>query len=282
MKKWNMIVDVAECTNCNLCTLATMDEYVGNDWPGYSKPMQKHGHKWINILQKERGQVTGQSPMIDIAYVPTMCNQCDDAPCIAKSGGAIKKRDDGIVLIDPVQAHGRKDLVDACPYGHIWWNEEHRVPQAYNFDAHLIDQGWQQTRGHQSCPTGAMRAIYIEDENMQRMALDEGLEVMRPELKTKPRVYYRNLWRYAKCFIGGSVSAEANGIVDCVEGATVRLLRNGLLVDEATSDNYGDFKFDKLDENSGAYVIEIEAAGRAKKTVEAKLGVSVNLGEIRL
>ena len=56
MKKWNMIIDVAECTNCQLCTLATMDEYVGNDWPGYAAPMPKHGHKWINILQKERGQ----------------------------------------------------------------------------------------------------------------------------------------------------------------------------------------------------------------------------------
>jgi Fe-S-cluster-containing dehydrogenase component len=216
MKKWNMIIDVAECTNCNLCTLATMDEYVGNDWPGYSKPMPKHGHKWINILQKERGQVTGQSPMIDIAYVPTMCNQCDEAPCVEKGRGAVKKRDDGIVLIDPDKAKGRKDLVEACPYGHIWWNEEQDVPQAWNFDAHLIDQGWQQTRGHQSCPTGAMRAIHVEDEEMARMVRDHGLEVMRPELNTKPRVYYRNLWRYSKCFIGGSISAEADGVVDCV------------------------------------------------------------------
>jgi Fe-S-cluster-containing dehydrogenase component len=151
MKKWNMIIDVAECTNCQLCTLATMDEYVGNDWPGYTKPMPKHGHKWINILQKERGQI----PMIDIAYVPTMCNHCDDAPCIAKSDGAITKRDDGIVLIDQERAKGRKDLVDACPYGHIWWNEEQQVPQHWPFDAHLIDQGWQQTRGHQSCPTSS-------------------------------------------------------------------------------------------------------------------------------
>ncbi len=277
MKKWNMIIDVAECTNCNLCTLATMDEYVGNEWPGYSKPMPRHGHKWINILQKERGQI----PMIDIAYVPTMCNHCDDAPCIAKAGGAISKRPDGIVLIDPEKAKGRRDLVDACPYGHIWWNEEHEVAQAWPFDAHLIDDGWQQTRGHQSCPTGAMRAVSAEDADMARMAREQGLEVLRPELGTKPRVYYRNLWRYAKCFIGGSIAREQNGIVDCVEGASVRLLKDGRLVGEVASDNYGDFKFDKLDEDSGKYTVEISANGRAR-TVEAQLGASVNLGEIRI
>ena len=278
MKKWNMIIDVAECTNCNLCTLATMDEYVGNDWPGYSKPMPKHGHKWINILQKERGQV----PMIDIAYVPTMCNHCDDAPCLKAGEGVVKKRDDGIILIDPNEAKGRKDLVDACPYGHIWWNEEHQVPQIWTFDAHLIDQGWQQTRGHQSCPTGAMRAIKVEDEEMTRMAQDEGLEVMKPELATRPRVYYRNLWRYSKCFIGGSLAVEADGVVDCVEGASVRLYKGGTVVAETVTDNYGDFKFDKLDENSGRYLLEISARGRPKKTIETKLGASINLGEIRV
>ncbi len=41
----------------------------------------------------------------------------------------------------------------------------------------------------------------------------------------------------------------------------MRLSRNGVPVAEQTSDNYGDFKFDKLDENSGAYVVEIEAKG---------------------
>ena len=146
MKKWNMIIDVAECTNCQLCTLSAMDEYVGNDWPGYAAPMPKHGHKWIDILQKERGQF----PFIDIAYVPTMCNHCDDAPCIKAAGndGAITKRDDGIVIIDPEKAKGRRELVEACPYGHIWWNEELQLPQAWPFDAHLLDQGWTKTRGH--------------------------------------------------------------------------------------------------------------------------------------
>ena len=277
MKKWNMIVDVAECTNCNLCTLAAMDEYVGNEFPGYSAPMPKHGHKWINILQKERGQL----PMLDIGYVPTMCNHCDNAPCVAKGGDAVTKREDGIVLIDPVKAKGRKVLVESCPYGHIWWNEELELPQLWPFDAHLIDQGWQQTRGQQSCPTGAMRAIKVEDEEMARIAREQTLEAIQPGLGGKPRVYYRNLWRYSKCFIGGTVSAEANGVVDCLEGATVRLLNSGVSVAETTTDNYGDFKFDRLDEGSGRYTVEIAGLGR-KKTVEAELGDSVNLGEIRL
>ena len=278
MQKWNMIIDVAECTNCNLCTLATMDEYVGNDFPGYAAPMPPLGHRWINILQKERGQ----APTIDIAYVPTLCNHCDDAPCIkAARDGAIKKRDDGIVIIDPVKAKGQKQLVEACPYGHIWWNDELNLPQHWPFDAHLIDQGWQQTRGQQSCPTGAMKAVKVEDTEMERMAREQGLETIRPELGTRPRVYYRNLWRYSTCFIGGSVSAEQGGVVDCIEGAKVRLVKDGRAVAETTSDNYGDFKFDRLDGNSGAYTVEIEAGGR-KTTVETKLGASVNLGEIRL
>ncbi len=278
MNKWNMIIDVAECTNCNLCTLAAMDEYVDNEFPGYSAPMPKHGHKWINILQKERGQV----PTVDIAYVPTMCNHCDDAPCVAKGGGAVKKRDDGIVLIDPIKAKGRTDLVDACPYGHIWWNEELQVSQAWTFDAHLIDSGWRQTRGQQSCPTGAMRAVCVTDNEMEKLAAEQGLEVIKPELGTKPRVYYKNLWRFSKCFIGGSVSEQMNdGTIDCVDGAVVRLLKDGAVIAEAATDNYGDFKFDRLGENSGKYIVEI-SAGQAKKTVVAQLGASINLGEIRL
>ena len=188
----------------------------------------------------------------------------------------------GIVLIDPVKAKGRKDLVDSCPYGHIWWNEELEVPQAWTFDAHLIDQGWEQTRGQQSCPTAAMRAIKVDDAEMDRIARDEGLEVLHPEHGTKPRVYYKNLWRYSTAFIGGSLAAEANGVVDCVEGATVTLSRGGETVGEAVSDNYGDFKFDRLAENSGAYSVRIAADGRGEKTVEVELTASVNLGTIEL
>jgi Fe-S-cluster-containing dehydrogenase component len=279
MSKWNMIIDVAECTNCHLCTLATMDEYMDNDWPGYSAPMPRHGHRWIDILQKERGAV----PCVDVAYVPTMCNHCDDAPCMAEAkDGAIIKRADGIVVIDPVKAKGQKHLVDACPYGHIWWNEELELPQAWNFDAHLLDGGWDKTRGSQACATGAMKAIKVSDAEMARMAEAEGLETLKPELGTKSRVYYKNLYRYEKCFVAGTLTAITNGVVDCLEGAAITLKKDSEVVAETSSDNYGDFKIDHLENESGAYQLEIKPTTQDSKIVEFTLGESTFLGEIRV
>jgi len=186
------------------------------------------------------------------------------------------------VLIDSVRAYGRQDLVDACPYGHIWLNEKIKVPQGWTFDAHLLDHGWNQTRGQLSCPTGAMRAINVDDNEMRRIASEQKLEVMKPELNAGPRVYYRNLWRYSKCFIGGTISVKTGDCVDCVEGAKVRLVKDSQVVAETVSDNYGDFRFDRLDENSGLYFVEVSVNEETKKVIETKLGASINVGEIRV
>ncbi len=278
MEKWNLIVDVAKCTNCNMCTLACHDEYVGNEFPGYAAEMPKHGHYWIDIRRKERGSV----PMIDVAYLPVMCQHCDNAPCIeAARDGAVTKRDDGIVIIDPEKAKGQKQLVESCPYGAIWWNEEKELPQHWIFDAHLLDDGWKEPRAAQVCATAAIVAVKGDEATMLKRIAEEGLEILHPEHGTKPRVWYKNLYRYEKCFIGGSLASEKDGVVDCVEGAKITLYKEGEQVAETTSDNYGDFKFDHLDENSGAHRVDIEFAG-VTKSLDVELGVSVNLGEIRV
>ena len=278
MKKWNLVIDVASCTNCHLCTLSAADEYVGNEFPGYTAPMPKHGHRWVDILQKERGQ----RPMIDLAYLPTMCNHCDNPPCMeAARDGAVTKRADGIVLIDPARARGQKQIAEACPYGHVWWNEELQLPQSWPFDAHLLDQGWAHTRGDQACPTGAMKSLKLDDAEMARLAAAEGLQTLHPEYGTQPRVYYKNLWRYATCFIGGTVSVARDGVVDCLEGARVELLHDGKVVATLPTDNYGDFKFDRLEEGSGAYRVQITASGLGERSVDVTLDASVYIGEIR-
>ena len=125
MKKWFMIIDVEKCENCNNCFLSCKDEHVDNDWPGYAAPQPGQGQSWISIYGKERGEY----PFIDVAYLPVPCMHCDDAPCIkAAKDGAITKRPDGIVIIDPIKSRGQKNLVKACPYDAIQWNETSRCP----------------------------------------------------------------------------------------------------------------------------------------------------------
>ena len=126
MKKWNLIIDVDNCNNCHMCSLACKDEFVGNSFPGYSAEMPKRGANWINIKKKERGQ----TPMVDVGYIPTMCQHCDDAPCLkAAKNNSVIKREDGIIIIDPEKSKGQKQIVDSCPHGAISWNDELEIPQ---------------------------------------------------------------------------------------------------------------------------------------------------------
>ena len=279
MSKWNLIIDIEKCEDCNNCFLACKDEHVDNEWPGYTNAQPRHGHRWINIVRKERGQF----PLIDVAYRPTLCLHCDNAPCIqADDGQAIFKRDDGLVLIDPHRAMGQKKLVKACPYGAIWWNAEKNVPQKCTLCAHLLDAGWQQPRCVQVCPTGAMQIVHTDDESMHQMVKDQELQVLLPELKTTPRVYYKNLHRFESCFIAGSVAIESRGIMDCAQSATVVLKKEGQIVDQMQTDEYGDFKFDKLDSNSGTYELEIVYKELNKKTISVELTNSQSIEDILL
>jgi Fe-S-cluster-containing dehydrogenase component len=278
MGKWNLIIDIAKCEECNNCFLACKDEHVENDFPPYSVAQPKHGHRWIDIFVKERGQF----PKIDVVNLPVMCMHCDDARCVQKAGGAVYKMNNGIVIIDPEKAKGLKELVDACPYGAIWWNEEKKVAQKCTLCAHLLAEGWKEPRCVQACPTGAMRFVNVEDAQMEQMSKQENLEVLHPEYETRPRVYYKNLYLYTRCFIAGDVAFGRNGFVECAEGARVTLSKDSQKIGEALSDNYGDFKFDGLQEQSGRYALEVALAGFQKRMVEVDLTASTNVGTIML
>lgn len=279
MKKYNLIIDVENCTNCNACVLACSDEYHGNEFPGYTAEMPKSGHSWIDIKQKVRGA----SPVVDVAYLPVMCQHCDEAPCIkAAENNAVFKRPDGIVIIDPDKAKGQKQLIESCPYNAIFWNEEKQLPQHWIFDAHLLDQGWKETRAQQVCATEAIWSVSLEDSEMQELAVRNGLEHFQPEHGTKPRVWYKNLYLYTTAFIAGSLEAERDGVVDCVEGANIELLKDGQSIATTSSDNFGDFKFDRLAENSGKYQIRILADGGNQKVIDLELGLSTYVGAVSL
>ena len=241
--------------------------------------MPRHNHRWIEIKTRERGE----GPLMDVGHLPVMCQHCDDAPCIeAAENDAITKREDGIVIIDPVKAKGQRAIVDACPYDAVYWNEELDLPQHWFFDAHLLDNGWTEPRCSQICATGALKAVKLTDEAMAELKRTEDLKELKPEAATKPRVLYKNLHRFTHDFIAGTLINTVDGVTDCVNGATVRLSRAGTVVAEAVSDAYGEFKFDGLEPNSGEYTLSVVIDGAEAKSLEVELEESVWLGRIDL
>ena len=219
---------------------------------------------------------------MDVAYLPYPCMHCDDAPCIQKTeGGEIYKREDGVVIIDPGKAKGRKEIIATCPYGVIYWNEEMQIPQKCTFCVHLLEAGWKEPRCVQACPTGALAVVHVEDPEMDKIKKSENLEVYHPEYKAHPRIHYKNLYRYLKSFIAGSVALEDKD--KCAEGAKVMLMKESTQETRGvTTNNYGDFQFDHLEENSGPYRLEVELPGYRKQTRVIELKTSIHIGTIFL
>jgi Fe-S-cluster-containing dehydrogenase component len=269
-----MIIDASKCIDCNNCFIACKDEHVDNEWPGYTKPQPLHGNRWINIHRQERGSY----PLIDVAYRPTPCMHCENAPCVKAAPECFKVREDGIVLIDQDKAKGRKDLLSSCPYGAIYWNEELDVPQKCTMCAHLLDDGWKQPRCAQACPLDVIQTFRLSKEELAEKIKNEGLRQLHPEKGTKPRVYYKNLHLIDKAFVAGSIAEKKGEIVDCVADAKVQLFQDEKLIGEAVTDAFGDFKIDKLDCNSGRYTLCINDS--QKQDIE--LEKSINLGTIIL
>jgi Fe-S-cluster-containing dehydrogenase component len=242
-----------------------------NSWLPYTDEQPRHGPRWMNIQRKERGQY----PRVDANFLPMPCQHCKDAPCVKANPGCVSKRADGVVLIDPVKAKGKKEVVGSCPYGAIYWNEEKGVPQKCTFCAHILDHkgetGIGMPRCAHSCPTGAIKYFLLEPAEMAKKAAAEKLEHYQPELSGGGNVYYKNLYRFTKLFIAGGLLK--NG--DCLEGAKVSLKGDETRPVQVTN-YFGDFKFDDL--KPGNYTVVVD--GKDAKTV--KISESVNLGSLTL
>lgn len=264
-----MVVDVGLCFDCNDCFMACKDEHVGNCWLPYTDEQPRHGHRWVDIKSKERGTY----PRIDVSYVPVMCQHCENAPCQKAFPEAVKRLENGIVIIDTNKAKDKKELIKSCPYHAIYWNEEKCTPQKCTMCAHILESGEepQMPRCAHSCPTEAIKYYYLEPQEMQKMIEEEGLEELRPELESKPHIFYKNLYRYKKSFIWGELLKDN----ECAEGIEVTL-KGKDFEEKTTTDCFGEFKFDKLE--NGKYSVVAED----KVIAKVDLKESMNIGEFTL
>lgn len=275
MSRLSILIDVNKCNGCYNCFLSCRDEYYENDYPSYSAAQPLNGQFWMQIKEIERGVY----PRPKLSYIPVPCQHCKSAPCIdAATDGAVYRRDDGIVMIDPEKAKGQKDIVRACPYGVIFWNEEKQIPQKCTMCAHRLDEGEKQPRCVESCPTGALVFGDFDDPNskISKLAAELETEEFHPEFKTAPGVIYSGIPRK---FIAGEVVLKDKQD-ECAQGVKITLEGNGTKV-ETKSDNFGDFEFEGLEKNA-SYKIKIDQPGYAVYENNVKLMTDINLGEIVL
>jgi Fe-S-cluster-containing dehydrogenase component len=269
-----MIADQNRCTGCYACFLACRDEYVDVDHLPYSAAQPNTGQYWMRIIERERGTF----PHVKMSYLRVPCMHCDSPPCVKNSPqGAVYKREDGIVIIDPEKAKGHPEIALTCPYDVIFWNEALALPQKCTFCAHMIDEGETEPRCVEACPTQALIFGDLDDPESdisKRLAKEKG-EYLHPEYGLGEKVIYLGL---PKRFIAGTVIF---GDTDkCGKGVHVTVSADGESYTTVT-DSFGEFEVEGLKEYTD-YTIKLEAPGYQSTELSARTRVDVYLGDIVL
>ena len=199
MPRWGMVIDLNLCVGCDACTMACKAE---NGTPP--------GIWYAPVYEKE----VGRYPNVKRMFIPTLCNHCEDAPCLnACPTGAIFKREDGIVMVNDEVCCGSQACVAACPYGamHFLETEESEfggeltplekmnfaqwetgTVQKCTFCAHRIDQGVYEPACVETCPAKCRFFGDLDDpqSEVSQRVRNRNAQQPREEYGTKPSVYY--------------------------------------------------------------------------------------------
>lgn len=124
-----IVVNLNRCIGCFGCEVACKQE---NDVP--------LGEYWNKV---EIIGPLGTFPKIKQYWLPTMCQQCTNAPCVDVCPTGASKRDEetGLVIIDRETCIGCQSCMSACPYGVRSYNEKAGVVGKCIACNHLVKQG---------------------------------------------------------------------------------------------------------------------------------------------
>lgn len=131
-----MVIDLQRCTGCGGCVLSCNSE--NNVQAGVT-------------FSKRETRTVGKFPNVRFEYIPTLCNHCENAPCVkACPTKAMHKGMGGITMHTPEKCIGCKTCVAMCPYDipfpnrkkthRFWRGKKATIPGCTSAPAEVTEQ----------------------------------------------------------------------------------------------------------------------------------------------
>ncbi|MDR1821522.1 MAG: oxidoreductase [Oscillospiraceae bacterium] len=264
--RYGIAVDTAKCMACYCCQMACKDEHCGHD-TALSKSQPMMGQFWIEVREWERSD---SSRLTKTATVATLCAHCADPACAkAAKNGAVYKRDDGIVIIDPEKSEGQRQIADACPIGAVYYNEVLDIPQKCTMCAELLDdpnylaylgdpKKFKKPRCVEACPNNALMFGDLDDpdSDISKYVASHKQTQLEPLAGQETNVKYLNV---PTVYLAGTVYLPKE-LEEVAIGAKVSLKADSGESWEVTTNYFGDWIVDDLPKNRQVD-ITVELAG---------------------
>jgi Fe-S-cluster-containing dehydrogenase component len=204
-REYAFVVDIDKCIGCGKCVQACslenqvpkgatrtwVERYVGTEEGVYVDALADAdtGLEPLDDALRDQAKWT--------AFVPKLCNHCDNAPCVQVCPvGATFNAPGGFVLVDPEHCIGCGYCIQACPYGVRFLNPETHMADKCSWCYHRVAKGLDPACVT-VCPT---QARLFGDRNdadspVAQVFKADQWRVLKPEMYTDCRVYYLGLHR---------------------------------------------------------------------------------------
>ena len=177
MPHYGFAIDLRKCIGCHACTIACKSEH---DIPvGVNRC-------WVKTVEK------GTFPQTQRLFLPVLCNQCEDAPCMnICPTGALFRRRDGIVDLNGDSCIGCRGCMAACPYDQLFIDPNTRTAEKCNFCANRIESKLEPACVS-VCPTECRIFGDLDDPTSEvaQIVQRESFMLRKPEKGTGPKIFY--------------------------------------------------------------------------------------------
>ena len=203
---YGMGIEIDKCIGCNRCVEACkaengvpQDPYHFRTWvERYS--ILANGETEVECISTKTGPPQEEPPpekrdVVRSFFVPKLCNHCAHPPCVQVCPvGATFATEDGVVIVDQKRCLGCRYCIQACPYGARFLNPRTKTADKCTFCYHRIVKGLQPACV-EVCPTQArvFGDLKSRASRLVRLERMSKLSVLKPDLNTRPKVYYSQL-----------------------------------------------------------------------------------------